>query len=93
LASKVDDFHSPHDGVEWNPRTINDVEPTEDPMTLLAQRLEQMTSKFFQTKNPLMNKVTTIERDQQQGFPPRPQYNINQQPRGKEGWNPRPPNE
>jgi hypothetical protein len=50
LASKVDPFHAPHAKAETKPRTLNNVEPTQDPVTLLAQRLDQMTTEFLQTQ-------------------------------------------
>jgi hypothetical protein len=48
LSSKVDPFHAPHAKYATNPRTLNNVEPTQYPMMLLAQRLEKMTIEFLQ---------------------------------------------
>jgi hypothetical protein len=49
LAHKVDRFHVHRAKVETKPRTLNNVETTQDPMTLLAQGLEQLTTEFLQS--------------------------------------------
>jgi hypothetical protein len=77
LDSKVDPFHVSSAKVETKPRNLNNVEPTQDFVTLLDQRLEHITIEFFQNQSLLMKKVTNLERDQQQHFPPRSQYNNN----------------
>jgi hypothetical protein len=93
LDSKVEPFCAPHAKAKTEHTTMNNVEPIQDPMTLLAQRLDQMTIEILHTQSLLMNKVTNLERVQQQSLPPRPQYNNNRQQRGNQGWKPRLPNE
>jgi hypothetical protein len=73
---------------ETKPRTLNTVDPAQDPITVLTQKFEKVTSKLIQTQTALLNKITSLERDrvQQGNFPPRHQQN-NHQPRGNQGWN------
>jgi hypothetical protein len=35
-----------------------------DPITLMAQKLDQMNTPFFQTQNQVMSQLTTFERNQ-----------------------------
>jgi hypothetical protein len=64
LVSKVDPCHAPRANAKTKPRTLNNVEPTQDPVILLSQRLDQMTIEFLQSQNILMNKVTNLRKSQ-----------------------------
>jgi hypothetical protein len=71
FASKVQPFHVPRAKDETKPRIMNNFEPTQDSMTLLDQRLEKTTTESLQNQSLIMNKVTNLERAQQQNVLPR----------------------
>jgi len=48
LACKVEPFHIPHAKAETKPKTMNNVEPTQDSVMLLAQKLEQLINEVLQ---------------------------------------------
>jgi hypothetical protein len=66
------------------------IEPTQDIGTPWAQKIEEAINGLAQTQTLLMNKVTNMERIQQQMV--RPPYK-GQPQRPNQSWKPRPPNE
>jgi hypothetical protein len=69
---------------------LHSVEPTQDIDASWAQKIEEAINGLAQTQTLLMNKVTNMERIQQQIM--RPPYK-GQPQRKNPTWKPRPPNE
>jgi hypothetical protein len=65
-VSKVEPFHAPHAKAKTKPRTLSNVEPTQDPMTLLNRNIKQLSIKIQQ---PVEDKVQS-EVDIAEDIPP-----------------------
>jgi hypothetical protein len=86
LDSKVDPFQYPHVKAEAKTKASSSSAP--DPISLLTQKIDQMSTQFVQAQNQIMGRLTTVERNQSA---PRPQFT--RQQRDATGWKPRPQQE
>jgi hypothetical protein len=86
LDSKIEPFQYPRTKTEARTKVSNNSVP--DPIALLTQKIDQMNTQFVQVQNQLMNRMTTVERNQSA---PRPQFS--RQQRDATGWKPRPQQE
>jgi hypothetical protein len=83
LDLKIEPFQYPHVKTEARTKVSNNSVP--DLIALLTQKIDQMNTQFMQVQNQLMNRMTTVERNQ---FAPRPQFT--RQQRDATGCKPRP---
>jgi hypothetical protein len=86
LDSKVDPFQYPRVKEETNTKASSSSAP--DPISLLTQKIDHMSTQFVQAQNQIMGRLTTVERNQST---PRPQFT--RQQRDATGWKPRPQQE
>jgi hypothetical protein len=86
LDSKVDPFQYPRVKAEAKTKASSSSAP--DPISLLTQKIDQMSTQFVQAQNQIMGRLTTVERNQSA---PRPQFA--RQQRDATGWKPRPQQE
>jgi hypothetical protein len=69
LDSKIEPFQYPCTKTEARKKVSNN--NVLDPIALLTQKIDQMNTQFVQVQNHLMNRMTTVERNQ---YAPRPQF-------------------
>jgi hypothetical protein len=86
LYSKIEPYQYPHTRTEAKTKTTTNNVP--DPITLLAQKLDQMNAQFVQTQNQVMNRLTSLERNQSALRPP-----FVRQQRDATGWKEKPQQE
>jgi hypothetical protein len=86
LDSRVEPFQYPRAKAEAKTKVSNNSAP--DLISLLTQKIDQMSTQFTQVQNHIMGHLTTIERNQSA---PRPQFS--RQQRDATGWKPRPQQE
>jgi hypothetical protein len=72
------------------PRTLHNVEPTQDISAPWAQRIEEAINDLTKNQTLMMNKITNLERAQQQAT--KPPFR-GQPQRSSQAWKPRAPNE
>jgi hypothetical protein len=86
LDSKVDPFQYPRVKTEAKTKAPSSSAP--DPIALLTQKIDQMSTQFVQAQNQIMGRLTTVERNQSAL---RPQFT--RQQRDAIGWKPKPQQE
>ena len=86
LDSKVGPFQYPHVNTEEN--TKAPCSSALDPIALLTQKIDQMSTQFIQAHNQIMGRLTTVKRNQSTS---RPQFS--RQHRDVTVWKPRPQQE
>jgi hypothetical protein len=84
--SKVEPFQYPCVNAEAKTKVSNNSAP--DLISLLTQKIDQMSTQFTQVQNQIMGRLTTVERNQSA---PRPQFS--RQQRDATGWKLRPQQE
>jgi hypothetical protein len=62
LYSKFDPFQYRH--VKADTKTKDSSSSAPDPISLLTQKIDQMSTQFVQAKNQIMGRLITIERNQ-----------------------------
>jgi hypothetical protein len=67
LDSKVDPFQYPCVKEEAKTKASNNSAP--DPISLLTQKIDQMSTQFVQAHNQIMGRLTTVERNQSASRP------------------------
>jgi hypothetical protein len=82
LDSKVDPFPYPH--TKTKAKTKDFSSSTPDPIALLTQKIDQMSTQFFQDQNQIMGRLTTMERNQSTSIP-----QFTRQYRDAIGWRPK----
>jgi hypothetical protein len=86
IDSKVDPFQYPC--VKAKAKTKSSSSSAPDPIALLTQKIDRMSTQFVQAQNQIMGRLTIVERNQ---FAPRPRFASQQ--RDATGWKPRPKQE
>jgi outer membrane receptor for ferric coprogen and ferric-rhodotorulic acid len=62
LYSKIEPYQYPR--IKTEAKTKMTKNSTPDPITLLAEKLNQMNAQFIQTLNRVMNRLTSLEKNQ-----------------------------
>jgi hypothetical protein len=86
LYSNIEPYQYPRTKTKEKTKTTTNSAP--DPITLLAQKLDQMNAQFVQTHNQVMNRLTSLERNQSAQRPP-----FFRQQRDATGWKEKPQQE
>jgi hypothetical protein len=86
ISSKIEPFQFPRAREE--PKMKTSTNSVQDPVTLLAQKFDQMNAQFVQSQNQIMNRLTNLER---QHSAPRPQFT--RQQKENTGWKLKPQQE
>ena len=89
-SCKVEPFYVPRSKAETKPRTLHNVNPTQDINAPWAQRIQEAINYLAKNQTPMMNMITNLERSQQQAT--KPPFR-GQPERPSQAWKHRSPNE